>query len=237
MTRTLLAAFLAAVFVLCGLWVIYFLFIEPQSEETAAEAPGQSTEPWGQQALPAAPAQQQLSLVYTPWRKICGKDPKQVNAQEECLLIKEARQEAGELVASATLMEAENKSRKILRITLPLGMRLEPGTRVIIDRDAPIAQPYLICMSKGCVSDYDADADLVGKMRKAQEMILQGVTAAGQPVSLRLQLGGFAEAYDGPPTDLKVLEEQKRLEAEVERRARDVRNNPEIQPQTPNGRR
>ena len=209
---------------------------KPQAKKPAA-APAQAAPA---QAAPAqAPAQQtqagagpqQLPLVYSPWTKICGKDQKP-DAKEVCLVIKEARLETGQFVAGAVLVEPEGDPKKMLRVTLPLGMQLQQGTRVIIDQNNPIARPYVICFPNGCMSDYDADVDMVGKMKKGQGLIVQAINAGGQPISLTLPLADFAKAYDGPPTDPKVLEEQqKKLQEELQKKAEEARKKLESQPQ------
>jgi invasion protein IalB len=194
----------------------------PATAAPGAAAPGQ-----GQAA---APQQQQIQLVYSPWTKICGKDQQQANAKEVCLVIKEARLETGQFVAGAVLVEPEGEQRKILRVTLPLGMQLQQGTRVIIDQGTPTQRPYVICFPNGCMSDYDADLDMVGKLKKGQGLIIQAINAGGQPISLSLPLADFAKAYDGPPTDPKVLEEQqKKLQEELQKRAEDARKKLESQ--------
>jgi invasion protein IalB len=209
---------------------------KPQAKKPApapAQAPAQAAPPQAplQQAQAAAPAQpQQLPLVYSPWTKICGKDQQQANAKEVCLVVKEARLETGQFVAGAVLVEPEGDPKKLLRVTLPLGMQLQQGTRVIIDQGNPIARPYVICFPNGCMSDYDADVDMVGKLKKGQGLIVQAINAGGQPISLTLPLADFAKAYDGPPTDPKVLEEQqKKLQDELQKKAEEARKKLESQ--------
>ena len=204
---------------------------------TAQAAPVQSapqTQSPVQQTQAAAPAQpQQLPLVYSPWTKICGKD-QQPNAKEVCLVIKEARLETGQFVAGAVLVEPEGDPKKMLRVTLPLGMQLQQGTRVIIDQGNPLQRPYVICFPNGCMSDYDADADMVGKLKKGQGLVVQAINAGGQPISLSLPLADFAKAYDGPPTDPKVLEEQqKKLQEELQKKAEEARK--KLENQQPQG--
>jgi len=44
------------------------------------------------------------------------------------------------------------------------------------------------------------------------------------PLPLQETTGGFAKAYDGPPTDPKVFEEtQKKLQEELQKRAEEQR--------------
>ncbi|HEX9321767.1 MAG TPA: invasion associated locus B family protein [Xanthobacteraceae bacterium] len=201
---------------------------KPATPAPAAQAAPAQAAPPVQQAQAAAPAQQ-LPLVYSPWTKICGKD-QQPNSKEVCLVIKEARLETGQFVAGAVLVEPEGDPKKMLRVTLPLGMQLQQGTRVIIDQGNPVARPYVICFPNGCMSDYDADLDMVGKLKKGQGLIVQAINAGGQPISLTLPLADFAKAYDGPPTDPKVLEEQqKKLQEELQKKAEEARKKLESQ--------
>jgi hypothetical protein len=90
--------------------------------------------------------------------------------------------------------------------------------------------PYVICFTNGCMADYEANADLIGKMKKAQGLVIQAINTTGQPISLVMPLGDFAKAYDGPPTDPKVFEEQqKKLQEELQRRADEARKKLESQ--------
>ena len=71
---------------------------------------------------------------------------------------------------------------------------------------------------------------LIGKLKKGQGLVIQGINGAGQPISLVLPLQDFAKAYDGPPTDPKKFEEQqKQLQDELQKRAEDARKKHEAQ--------
>jgi len=53
----------------------------------------------------------------------------------------------------------------------------------------------------------------------------------GQAMSPQMDLKDFAKAYDGPPTDPKVFEEQqKKLQDELQKRAEEARKRLENQP-------
>src|SRR5947208_2003202 len=119
--------------------------------------------------------------------------------------------------------------KKILRVTLPLGMQLVHGTRVIVDSNAPMQSPYVICFANGCMSDYEVTPELLANLKKGQNLVVQAINSNGAPLTLPLPLqetggGGFAKAYDGPPTDPKVFEEnQKKLQEELQKRAEEAR--------------
>jgi invasion protein IalB len=201
---------------------------KPAAPSTAVQ-PAPSPEPKQPAAIP------QTQLIFSPWTKICGKDgPAESNAKTVCLVVKEARLETGQLGAGAALVEPEGEPRKVLRVTLPLGMQIPQGTRVNIDQNALAQRPHLMCLPNGCLSDYDADAEVVGRLKKGQGLVIQAVSAGGEPISLALPLADFAKAYDGPATDQKAFaEQQKKLDEELQRRAEEARKKLESQQPQP----
>jgi invasion protein IalB len=167
------------------------------------------------------------SLIYAPWTKFCltGKD---ANARQVCFTGKDGRIESGQPVIAAVIIEPEGEPKKILRVTLPLGMQLVHGTRVIVDSNAPMQSPYVICFANGCMSDYDVTPELLANLKKGQNIVVQAINSNGAPLTLPLPLqetgNSFTKAYDGPPTDPKVFEEtQKKLQEELQKRAAEAR--------------
>jgi invasion protein IalB len=152
---------------------------------------------------------QQPQVFFSPWTKVCQKGPAATDKQV-CVIGKSGRVESGMPVAAAMLIEPEGEPRKILRIILPLGMALPPGTRVVIDQGQPMQGPYLVCIPTGCMSEYEASQELIENLRKGSGLVLQGINSGGQAISLVVPLAEFAKAYDGPPSDPKVLEEQEK---------------------------
>jgi invasion protein IalB len=55
------------------------------------------------------------------------------NAKQVCFTGKDGRIESGQPVVAAVIIEPEGEP-KLLRVTLPLGMQLVHGTRIIVDR-------------------------------------------------------------------------------------------------------
>ncbi len=187
-------------------------------------------------AAPEAPAPQaqqggeQPQLIFSPWTKFCLKG-QEANAKQVCFTGKDGRVESGMPVVAAVLIEPEGDPKKVLRVTLPLGMSIQPGTRVIVDSGQPMTGPYVICFNNGCMADYEASAELIGKLKKGQGLVIQGINGAGQPISLVVPLGDFAKAYDGAPTDPKEFEtQQKKLQEELEKRAKEAQRKLEQQP-------
>jgi invasion protein IalB len=192
------------------------------------DAPPPAAQP---QQQAAQPQQDQVQLIYSPWTKFCLKG-QDANAKQVCFTGKDGRIESGQPVVAAVIIEPEGEPKKVLRVTLPLGMQLVHGTRVIVDSNTPQQSPYVICFANGCMSDYDATAEVVANLKKGQNLVIQAINANGQPLTLPLPLADFGKAYDGPPTDPKVFEEQqKKLQEELQKRAEDARKKLEQQQQ------
>jgi invasion protein IalB len=196
----------------------------PAAPAPAAQAAPPAAGPAG--APPAAggqPPEQQVQLIYAPWTKFCLKG-QDANAKQVCFTGKDGRIESGQPVIAAVIIEPEGEPKKILRVTLPLGMQLVHGTRVIVDNNPPAQSPYVICFQNGCMSDYEVTPELLANMKKGQNLIVQAINSNGAPLTLPLPLAEFAKAYDGPPTDPKVFEEtQKKLQEELQKRAEEAR--------------
>jgi invasion protein IalB len=199
-------------------------FAQDKATQKAKEKEKKGTKQPPPAAAPPPPATpEQPQLVYSPWTKFCLKG-QEANAKQVCFTGKDGRVESGMPVVAAVLIEPDGEPRKILRVTLPLGMSLQPGTRVIIDQGQPMTGPYVICFNNGCMADYEASGELINNMKKGSNLVIQGINGAGQAISLLVPLNDFAKAYDGPPTDPKVFEEQqKKLQDELQKRAEEAR--------------
>jgi invasion protein IalB len=200
----------------------------PKAPAAQPKAKAPPAAPPQSKGAPAAPAEQQAApaepqLIFSPWTKFCLKG-QEAGAKQVCFTGKDGRVESGMPVVAAVLIEPEGETKKILRVTLPLGMSIQPGTRVIVDTGQPMTGPYVICFQNGCMADYEASGELVGKLKKGQGLVVQGINGSGQPISLVLPLNDFGKAYDGPPTDPQVFEaQQKKLQDELQKRAEDAR--------------
>jgi invasion protein IalB len=112
-------------------------------------------------------------------------------------------------VVVVVLVEPEGEAKK-LRVTLPLGVLLQPGTRVIIDNGQPLTGPYVICLLNGCMAEYGASDELIAQMKSSQSLHVQAINGSRQSISIPIPLGDFAKAYEGPPIDPKELEQQEK---------------------------
>jgi len=175
---------------------------------------------------PAAAAEGQVGeLIYLPWQKFCGKGSG-VDTREVCFTGKDARTEAGQPVVAASLIEPEGQAKKLFRITLPSPLQMQYGSRLVIDNDPPLSAPFFTCFANGCMADYEATPELIGKLKKGQMLQIQAMNLAAAAIPFRLPLvdnngNSFARANEGPPTDPSVFQEQQRiLKEQIERERR-----------------
>ncbi len=179
----------------------------PPAPPTQA-APG----PNAGQAHAGAPAgraqngqQQQLQVIASPWTRYCIKNPteqsSEVRTKEVCFTASDGHLTSGQKLVIALLIEPQGGDTKLLRITLPLGVALVPGARIVIDEKDAMTAPYVVCLPKnGCMADYKADGDLIEKLKKGRTLAIQAFEK-GKPIDFTLPLIGFAKAYDGPASD------------------------------------
>jgi invasion protein IalB len=146
----------------------------------------------------------QPDVIYSPWTKFRLKG-QEANAEQVCFTGKDGRVQSGTPVVAAVLIEPENEPKKVLRVTLPLGMSLQQGTRVIVDDGGPMTGPYVSCVQTGCMTDFEASGELIEKLKKGRGLVIQAINGAGQPITFVMPLANFAAAHDGPPTDPKVF--------------------------------
>jgi invasion protein IalB len=167
-----------------------------------------------QQAAPAETAlhgQKQVQLISSPWARYCAKglteQSSEIRAKEVCFTAADGHLTSGQKLVIALLVEPEGADTKLLRVTLPLGVALVPGARIVIDEKEAMTAPYVVCLPKnGCMADYKADADLIEKLKKGRNLAIQALDR-GRLISFTLSLTGFAEAHDGPASDPSDLNE------------------------------
>jgi invasion protein IalB len=172
---------------------------------SAQAAPG----PNAGQAQQAATAETQL--IFSPWARYCTKGLTEgsfeIGTKKVCFTAADGHLTSGQKLAIALLIEPEGGDTKLLRVTLPLGVALVPGARIVIDEKEAMTAPYVVCLPKnGCMADYQADADLIEKLKNGRSLAIQAFDRR-KPISFTLPLAGFAKAYDGPANDPTGLNE------------------------------
>jgi invasion protein IalB len=167
-------------------------------------------------AVASAPdAADASEIIYSPWEKSC--------LAGLCLIGESARLASGcqPPVAAAVLVERAGENKKRLRVTVANDVRQEDGVRVSIDGEQPSSRPFELCLPTSCAASVEADAELIGRMKRGTMLVIEATSAAGTPLIYRLPLGAFAKAYDGPPAKAPAFQAAPGKLAEALRGRRD----------------
>jgi invasion protein IalB len=156
-------------------------------------------------------SQQPMQIVFSPWARYCTRglteQSSEMKAKEVCFTAADGHLASAQKLVNALLIEPEGSDTKLLRVTLPLGVALVPGARIVIDEKDVMRAPFVACLPKnGCMADYKADADLIEKLKNGRSLAIQAFDK-GRPISFMLPLTGFAKAYEGPAGDPTGLQE------------------------------
>ena len=187
----------------------------------APAAPGQAAP--GQ---PAPPSKLDLVSPEPMWAKLCAKD------NSVCAIMRDFATSADQPpVISVNLTEQQQGEEKhrAMHLQVPIGVLLRPGLRVVIDKGEPLDGKFDLCGPNSCFATVDVAPKAFETLKKGQSASVvirfpaQG-EASGHELTFNFPLKDFAPAYDGKPTDPKVLQEQHdALQQQLQKRAEEQR--------------
>jgi invasion protein IalB len=186
--------------------------------------PGQPA-PQGQ---PAPPSKVDLVSPEPQWAKFCAKQP--ANGKEACATMRDFSTSADQPpMISINLFDVAGEERRKLRfLILPIGMLLKPGFRVVVDKNDPIDGKYDMCFQNACSAEIDIGAKTLETLKKGANMAivmrLPGGDVSGRELTFNVPLKDLGPAFDGKPTDPKVLEQQRQaLQQQLQKKAEEQR--------------
>ena len=196
----------------------------------AQQAPAQPAVPGapGAAPQPAPPSKVDLVSPEPQWAKFCAKQP--ANGKEACATMRDFSTSADQPpMISINLFDVAGEERRKLRfLILPIGMLLKPGFRVIIDKNEPLEGKYDMCFQNACSAELDIGAKTVEMLKKGQNMAVvmrvPGGDSSGRELTFNIPLKDLGPAFDGKPTDPKVLEQQRQaLQQQLQKKAEEQR--------------
>jgi invasion protein IalB len=156
---------------------------------------------------------------------VCGKD--QANPAEVCVITRDFVSDQGQPVLAVAVYDNKSpqaQQQKIVRFLLPLGLLLQTGIRFAVDQGQPTEGRYAVCLPNGCFAEAAVSADFIAQMKKGEKLNVSVQNPAAKVVTFAVPAAGFGKAFDGPAVDPKVVEEQqKKLQAELQKRSDDLR--------------
>jgi len=194
----------------------------------APAAPPSPAAPAQQQAAPQGPIKADLVAVQPDWTKVCGSDPQ--SKKEVCYTTRDFGAQADQPLLALAVYDPKGDDTKVIRLLLPPGLMLRPGFRFAVGSGSLEAGEFEICFPNGCFALAKVKASVVDGMKKAEKMTIIVKNQYNNEVTFLLPLAGFGKAFDGPPIDPKVLEEQqKKLQDELQKKAEEERKKLEAQ--------
>jgi invasion protein IalB len=191
-----------------------------------AKKPAQP-QPAPTQAAPAQPQQPQGPIALLPtqndWTKVCGKD--QAANKEICYTTRDFSAKADQPpVLALAVYDIKGEDTKIVRLLMPVGLMLRPGFRFNIDKGEAQSGGFEICFPNGCFAEAKVKGSVIGELKKGTNLNVSVKNQINNEITFAVPLAGFGKAFDGPPIDPKVLEEQQRkLQEELQKRAEEER--------------
>jgi invasion protein IalB len=200
----------------------------------AAEAPAEA--PAAPAAAPAPGGTDQggsgkLALIPTQndWTKVCNPDP--TANKKICYTTRDFSAAANQPpVLALAVYDIPGDDTRVIRMLMPVGLMLRPGFRFAVDNGPSNDGAFEICFPNGCFAESKVKGAIVDSMKKATALNVSVRNSKNEQVDFAIPLTGFGKAFDGAPIDPKVLEEQqKKLQAELQKRAEDERKKLESQ--------
>jgi invasion protein IalB len=199
------------------------------AQQAQPAAPGQAVP--GQaapQGQPTPPSKVDLVSPEPQWAKFCAKQPQ--NGKEACATMRDFSTSADQppMISINVFDVAGEERRKLRLLMLPIGMMLKPGFRVIVDKNEPIEGKYDMCFQNACSAEIDIGAKTLETLKKGQNMAVvmrvPGGDASGRELTFNIPLKDLGVAFDGKPTDPKVLEQQRQaLQQQLQKKAEEQR--------------
>ena len=194
----------------------------------APAAPGQAAPGAPAQPAPAPPSKLDLVSPEPQWVKACGNI--QALNREACQTERSFGPSADQPpLISMQVFEVQGEEKRKLRFMIaPFGIMMRPGFRVSLDKGEPIEGKYDACFPNACISEIEISAKTLEALKKGQTMSVMlrvpGGDISGRELTLNLPLKEFGAAFDGKPTDPKLLEQQRQaLQQQLQKKAEEQR--------------
>lgn len=137
------------------------------------------------------------AINYDDWQKICFKTP---GSARVCRTTISGRWETGQSAVRVDLIERDGENAARLQVFVPVGVYLQSGVLLSIDRGNPIKTPFVWCLTNTCIAGDRADPILIGQMETGQQLKLEVADTNLLAVSTIIPLGRFASVHASAPS-------------------------------------
>jgi invasion protein IalB len=134
-------------------------------------------------------------IQYSAWRKLCFKSS---DGKTLCRTSSNGTWDTGQVAVRVDLIErADGEPR--LQVFLPVGLYLQPGVKVAVDKHQSLRFPYSWCLTNICVAANRVGSDLIHEMETGKNLALEVVNSNISTIATSVPLDNFATAHKGPP--------------------------------------
>ncbi len=183
--------------------------------------------PAPRQAAPTGPVKLDLVGLQPQGMKQCSKDP---SGKDVCLTQREFGQVVDQPPTLIIAVYQIGDEHRFARFVLPLGFLLSPGFRLLPEKGEPIPGRFAFCLPQGCFAEAELGNAGINALKKSGTASVVVRNQANTEVTFNFPMRDFAAAYDGPPMDPKVIEQQNQeLQKQLEEKARQQREQLEKQ--------
>lgn len=196
----------------------------------------------------AAPAKKNAAAAkqeQNPWVKLCLEEPsiekdekgemKQVK-RKACYTMTERLDINTGLILSAIKVRQVEGGKNALILTVPLGMALSPGVRMLVytgdqwkkaikkekvdeKKLKEVRMKYLSCDVQGCDAGVEATKELIDSLKSNAGVNILALNTQGRIFSSPMPLKGFTAALGGKPVDNKKYANARRqLMVQIQKR-------------------
>src|SRR5215208_870605 len=181
----------------------------PAAQPARPAAPAQPPAPGAQPQQNAGPTVVTVKAEPSQpeWTKVCGKD--QNTNTEICYTTRDFVSDQGQPVLALAVYDVKG---------------LQPGLRFAVDQGQATPGRYVMCLPNGCFAEAQVKDDFIAAIKKGANLNVSVQNQMGREITFAVPAAGFGKAFDGPPIDPKVLEEQqKKLQEELQKKSEEMR--------------
>jgi invasion protein IalB len=110
--------------------------------------------------------------------------------------------ETGQTAVRVDLIEREDDGTARIQIFLPVGLYLQAGVKLTVDKGSPYRLPYVWCLTNSCIAADLADPQAIREMDSGATLALEVVNANLLVITTSLPLHQFAAVRQGAPAQI-----------------------------------
>jgi invasion protein IalB len=134
-------------------------------------------------------------ITFGDWRKLCFKP---AGAKSLCRTSITGKFDTGQIAVRVDLIERESGHAR-LQLFVPVGMYLQAGVKLSVDKGSPYPVPYTWCLTNGCVAADVAAPKLIKEMESGQTLGLEFVDTNILSLTTSVPLAQFVSVHKGAP--------------------------------------